>query len=934
MATVRPLPAARMAEGFSLSIAQPATPREHAAGGGGFVPLRTTTQCPPVSRRRIRRQRLLLRLQAAAEARLILIKAPGGYGKTTLAVDWSAELEAAGQRVAWVRAERENSEPGIFLQYAAIALEQACPGAGRPALDIFEANSFPPSHAVLAALVNALAETGEEIYLFVDDYHLVDTPETREAIAFLLLHAPRHFRIVLTTREMPALALGTLRVRGELFEVDAGELRFSLEETGRLLQSECATAPDETTVNALQRETGGWAAALHLACSFLPGDVAADRCLRSSRGGAHALETYLSEILERLPRDIRDFMLDTSILKALSSDACRALTESPDSDDMLELLIHRYQLVDLEGTESPSWTYHPLVADFLRQRLHKEAPERFVELQRRAAHWCFAHGRMADAIRHAVSSGDSGLAAQWTEQCAMRLIMEGNIGTVLGWRRWLPKDLTRSQLPLRLALGWSMILAARRNEAVAWIDEIGADIAAGLPDPDGLAGKECLAMRTCVHGLADASAASLAFARRYMEGPLPDPWINNVVGNCMLFAHLMAGRHAEAAAMPWEDLSGDHDAQATATKIYRLCLRGLSCSQRLLFAEARSCYREASLVAVRDRGPNSSLNAIPTVLLAHQAYELDRIDEAEQMLRGRLDAINATGFLDCELRAYVLLTRIACRRNDHRLAHELLDQGERIAALEGWPRMQAGLLAERLRLFLDAGDLTAATGCLAPLEALADAGRDSGEPADAHVRGYRQLASAYLDIRSGRFDAAVDTLECVWQRAIQAEGRYFAVRVGTVQAAGMLAGGQVANALSRFREVLELAVPAGLIRTVVDSGLEVGALIDCARTALSGQAEHAVVCCYLNRLASAFAVSWKGLEARPLANISGASPLTAREGDVLRLISQGHSNKRIAAVLAVSPETVKSHVKNIFVKLGVDNRMQAVTSGRRQGYFK
>ena len=165
-------------------------------------------------------------------------------------------------------------------------------------------------------------------------------------------------------------------------------------------------------MNALQRETGGWAAALRLACSFLGGGIAADQCLRSSRGGSHALETYLREFLARLPQDVHDFMLDTSILKALSSDVCGAVTGRANSDEMLELLIHRYQLVNLEGMEPPSWSYHPLVADFLRQRLHKEAPERLCELQRRAAHWCFAHRRMADAIRHAVNSGDSGLAAE------------------------------------------------------------------------------------------------------------------------------------------------------------------------------------------------------------------------------------------------------------------------------------------------------------------------------------------------------------------------------------------------------------------------------------------------------------------------------------------------------------------------------------------
>lgn len=932
MATLRTLPAGRNSEGLSLIIPKPATRREPVAHCGGFVPLRTTTQSPPVARRRIRRERLLLRLQGAAAARLILIKAPGGYGKTTLAVDWSAELESAGQRVAWVRAERENSESGIFLQYVACALEQACPGAGRPALAIYEANSLPPSHAVLAALVNALAETGEEICLLVDDYHLVDSPEIGEAIVFFLRHAPRHFRIALTTRELPDLPLGTLRARGELFEVDAGELRFSLEETGILVQAECSQAADETTVNALQRETGGWAAALRLACSFIHGGIAADQCLRSRRGGSHALDAYLREVLGRLPRDLHDFMLATSILKALSPDVCHAVSGRANSDEMLDLLIHRHQLVDLGADEPPTWTYHPLVADFLRQRLHREAPERFSELQRKAAHWHFAHGRMADAIRHALAAGDGVLATEWTQQCAMRLIMEGKIGTVLGWRRWLPKELTRNQLPLRLALGWSMILAARREEAVAWIDEIAADIAAGLPDPEGRAGRECLAIRTCALALGDASAASLALARRYLEAPLPQPWIHNAVGNCMHFACLMAGRHAEAAAVPWEDLTGDPDTRATSTEIYRLCLRGLSFSQRLLFAEARSCYQEASLVAARDRGPNSSLNAIPTVLLAHQAYELDRIDEAEGMLRGRLDAINASGFLDCELRGYVLLTRIAWRNDDLRLAHELLDQGERIAGSEGWPRMQAGLLAERLRLFVDAGDLTSAAGCLARLETLVDAGRGSAEPADAHVRGYRQLASACLDIRSGRFDAAVDTLEGAWQAAIEAERRDFAVRAGTVQAAAMLAGGRAGSALARFREVIELAAPAGLIRTIVDGGPEVGALIDSARREFSGQAGDAVVACHLNRLASACAVSQQGVAVRPLANIPGASPLTAREANVLRLIASGQSNKRIASALEVSPETVKSHIKSIFAKLGVDNRMQAVTSGRRQGY--
>jgi hypothetical protein len=236
----------------------------------------------------------------------------------------------------------------------------------------------------------------------------------------------------------------------------------------------------------------------------------------------------------------------------------------------------------------------------------------------------------------------------------------------------------------------------------------------------------------------------------------------------------------------------------------------------------------------------------------------------------------------------VLLTRIAYRNTDPRLAHELLDQGERIAESEGWPRMQAGLLVERLRLFVDAGNLTAATGCLARLETLVDAGRDSAEPADAHVRGYRRLASAYLDITSGRFGAAVDTLECAWQSAIQAGGHYFAVRVGTVQAAGMLAGGQAGNALSRG-EVSTCR--AGWSDTTIVGGPEVGR--STARKELSGRPKT-VVACYLNRLASARG-ELKGLWVRPR-RISPVPAVDRARGDVLRLIAQGQWLS-VAAVL-------------------------------------
>ena len=553
-------------------------PSAASAEGGAsehFVPLATMTQCPPVVRARIERPRLISRLTNAVEARLVLIKAPAGFGKTTLAVDWSDALRAGSQCVAWLRAEREINEPSIFLHYLGKAIEQACPGTGAPALDLMSEGFIPPNYAILTAMVNALAESGEELSLFIDDYHLIETPEIHQLVWFLLQHAPRHFRIVLTAREEPPLPLGSMHASGELLEIDAVDLRFSLEETRRLFGSLEQVQSSEAELNDLQRESGGWPAALRIASSSLRAGVTGAECLRSRRGSAHAVEAYLNEILVRLPAEIYDFMLASSILRSPMPELCNELMGIDNGEEVLETLFHHYQFLNPETREPGAYCYHPLIADHLQRCLKREAPKKLKDLHRKAAGWYARHDRMVEAIEHAVSANDCEIAAAWTEQCAMRLIKEGKVRTVLSWRRWLPKELMRAHLPLRLALGWSLVLAAEREDALTWIDEIEADIAAGTPDPDGVAAREVLAIRAAIVGLSDKAEAAFVLGQRYMQDPLEDPWITNSVGNCLAFAHIMSGRHEEVDRMPWLPMAPGSYVRASSAQIYRLCLTGI-----------------------------------------------------------------------------------------------------------------------------------------------------------------------------------------------------------------------------------------------------------------------------------------------------------------------------------------------------------------------
>lgn len=691
---------------------------------------------------------------------------------------------------------------------------------------------------------------------------------------FLLQHAPRHFHMVLTSREEPSLPLGSLHASGELLEIDVGELRFSLEETRRSFGSLEQVQSSEAELNELQRESGGWPAALRITSSSLRAGVTGAQCLRSRLGSSHAVEAYLSEILLRLPADVYDFVLAGSVLKAMSPEICNELMGIDNGDEMIELLFHHYQFVNPETKEPGAYCYHPLIAEYLQRRLKRETPHKLTDLHRKAAGWYARNDRIVEAIEHAVGANDCEVAAVWTEQCAMRLIKEGKVRMALSWRRWLPRELMRKHLSLRLALAWSMVLAAERDDALAWIDEIEADIAAGTPDPEGRAAREVLGIRTAVVGLSDNADAARELGERYMQHPLEDPWINNAVGNCLLFAHIMTGRHEEVDRMPWYPMAPGSYVRASSAQIYRLCLTGLSCSQRMKFREADAYFQQATEIANRDRGAKSSLAAIPAVLHAHQLYELDQIDAAEALLVNRLDAINATGFLDCALRAYTVLVRIAYRKKDNTLAYRLLDMGDVVAATERWPRMQAALLVERMRLFLSEDRLEAAEGCLSSLEALAASEHESRRVVPIHICAYLQFARAFLQFRRSPCAEAAELLEPTWNGLASRRNAYWAARVGMLQAVIWFSADCTDRAFARFDEVLESVVPAGLVRTIVDTAPEVGALI-----------------------------------------------------------AAGQSNKRIAQLLSVSPETVKSHIKNILLKLEVDNWMLAVSRGRRLRLF-
>lgn len=893
-----------------------------------FFPIATVTQQPAVANVRIERTILLDELDRS-EARVIVIKAPAGFGKTTLAADWSHRLKAGGARVAWLRASDELNEPGAFLFYLCTTVEKACPGAGRAALDLLQFRDLPPAKAVAAVLINALVENGDEVVLFIDDFEQVTNPDISDFVWFLVRNAPFHFRVVITTREEPGFPMGEGQVSGDVLEIDARQLRFSLDEAERLFRQKTDEPCSEELLQLIHRRTGGWPAGMRIILSSAahPGIPIAE-VLERPEVGERALHNYMAESIRRLPSDVSHFMVVSCLMGAIDEAKCNYVLEVDAAREMIELLYHRFQLLvrDREG----NYRYSRVVATFLEVLAKKMPAEAYRGYQRRAADWCQQNGHAVDAIRHAIEAGELELAAGWIERCGMQLVKEGSIRDVLGWMQWIPEQLMRGQLKLRLAIGWSLALSPKRSNTFAWLDAIEADarLQASAVLEDIL--RECRAIRAAAYAFSDLPDPAEVYVNQYQASPLADGWTNNAVGNAARYCNFENGRHERVEREAWFPMGESAYPHGGPVSIYRHVVLGLSLAVRLRFVDAEKCFLQAREAASAYGRPTSAVSGMAEALLATLAYERNQLEVAERLIESRMDSLSASGFCQCVMRAYTTLTRIAVAQGDFTLAHKLLDRGEQVAAEEKWPRLKAAIVLERLRLAREDGDEARLLTMLSELEGIARSPVADGMMIRGFLNGYLCEGRGLAWSHQGRYEEAIASYGKALDAARHVNNGYFAARVMAMLAATEYEMGAHDAALLRFRELVTMTAPAGMIRGITDCGGDIAGLVRLATNSECAWAGAPETRSYLDRLQHVVGGEQGERHGASKGWVAGPSILAPRETEVLEQMALGLSNKRIAINMSVSPETVKWYVKSIFVKLGVDNRMRAVTEGRRR----
>jgi LuxR family maltose regulon positive regulatory protein len=634
----------------------------------------------------------------------------------------------------------------------------------------------------------------------------------------------------------------------------------------------------------------------------------------------------LSELSEGLPTEVVDFMLRTSILDRLSGALCEAVTGETSARAILASLAQRQMLLAPLDHGGVWYRYHMLLAEYLRQRLEVDRGNEIPELHRRAALWYASQELWTEAVQHAIAAGDSNRAIGWIKNCAMALIKRGDLFTLLEWQRQFPDELMRDQCEVRLAIAWGLALALRFGEALKLATDIEDDLAATRSPGNNLLLCECQAIRSVAIALNDDSEQALPLAQACVDRS-SDPWTANVASNVVRFGHLKAGNLKQFHATPWIPYSVEEDRRNLFASVYRHCLKGLAEERQIRLAAADGHYREALRIAEQHVGPDSIAAALPASLIARIKYEQGELDEAEAWVIDRVSLISAGTMLECTWSTYFVIARVAAGRMNFERARTILERAENQGVARDWGRLSSGAIAEQSRLHVSEGQLDEAAACVERLERLAQKYPAPRPCAWSEIEWHHKLARAHLLGQQARPEEALSILQQLQREAEAVQHRQFLMCVAIRLSALQLSVGKIAEAVSRFRRVLAACAAAGLYRTVVDEGPVISSLLQMAR---EGGHLTMDMLAYVDRLATGLQRAGPDCSA-PTFAAPALGALSPREADILMLIAQGLSNKEIARSLFIGPETVKSHLKSVFSKLGVERRAQAVSRAQTMG---
>ena len=894
----------------------------------------TKTYVPTLRRGLVARPRLLDRLHLGSLTRVTLVSAPPGFGKTTLLAEW-AHSEPAGTRcIAWLSVDPSDNDPASFWSYVVGALAAVVPNVSPTGLELVAAGQVPTELVITTLLNDLAAAPAEEVWLVLDDFHMVVNHDVRDGMTLLVERLPPHVHVLLSTRADPDLPLSRWRARGELLEIRAADLRFTRDETAEYLRAATGLELATAAVASLGERTEGWIAALQLAALSLRGREDASGFIERFAGDDRYIVDYLmDEVLAHQPDDVRGFLLLTAFLDRLTGPLCDAVTGQDNGSRMLTSL-ERANLFVVPLDDQLTWfRYHHLFADVLRARLLAEEPEQVPLLHGRASHWFESNGLLDDAIGHALAAADFERASYLIETAVPVARRNRQDGMLIRWLQALPDDAIRRSPVLSVVSGW-MLLASGNLAAVESRLDRAESLLTSLPTGSPQPWADTEELRTLPATIA-VYRASLAQARGDADGTaaharhaleLVGPGDHLARGAAAGFLGLAAwsdGNVSLALGTFTQAVASLHAAGNIVDELSGTALL----ADMWLVAGRPSRAREVTQQALSRAEALGLAGARAAADLHVELGELDveagDLEAAERHLEAAASLAEDGSTSESRYRWFVTAGRLAAVRGDHERAITLLSQAEDRYVPGFYPNVRP-VAAVKARLWVAHGDLARA----------ADWAAEQGVSVTDEVSYLREfdhltlvrLRLAQHSSQPAALAAAVGLLGRL-REAAESLGRAGSVlEIRMLHALALRAQGHRALAVETLAQAIEQAPePDGYPRLFLDEGEPMRALFrDAERGGVA--AGHA------GRLLAHDAATDGDLTGvRRLQSPALPEALTQREVQVLRLLDSELSGPQIARALFVSPNTLRTHTKHIFTKLGVATRRAAVVRARERG---
>ena len=824
---------------------------------------------------------------------LTTVVAPAGYGKSTLLSEWGRMHASA--RMGWLSLEADDNDVYQFWQYVIAALQTASPGLGNAAYAMLRSFQLPPIQTILIALLNDIQEHPHHLVLVLDDYHLIQETAIHDSLTFFLKHCPARLHMVITSRTPLPLSLSRLRVCCQLTEITQEDLRLTREEGARFLEQDARLSLDAHAIARLAEGADGWAAGLNLVALALYKHKDPDAVMAVIEGQNFYLTEYFFEnVWQEQPPDVQKFLLYTSVLDNLSVPLCTAVTQLPNVSRILAHLQAINLFLIVLDEEQGWYRYHHLFSRALRQLLEQTDPALVPTLHRRAAGWHLAQEHTAEALRHLIAAEAWDEMAEVLEQAALPLLRQGKVTRLITWLQTLPEEVLQRHAPLMSTYARTLMLTGEMKALEDWLNRLEQ-----MAPSAGNARTEAAQIRAVLEGLEQETTTS------------GDYWWESLDAFTLSISHwtqyrLEAGyRASERAVTTGRAIGNDSTVLLAGSN-----LAFLRIVQGALREGLRVARRELQLAGLDERTivegriqPNPAVGPL-LMAIADVFYERNQLPQSLDYYRCAMVLNEQLGRVDYRMAGHMLIARALGALGEREESIRVMTRGAQLARearITFWPPDDAEAYLAWMQLHY--GQLSAAAEWTI---------RADLHPDDKALTRRRVPYWAYAEVLLGLGQS---------EQARQVLSRLVAVspqgtriepfsKLLLLYAMALDDTGREEQALNVFHQALLCMAPEGYVRPFLDWQVKTRPLL--ARF-LDEQAAPSPLTTYVEGLLHA------------MESIDGPTfQLSRREREILRLLELGLSNQEIARRLVVSPNTVKTHLRNLYRKLEVHSREQAV----------